>query len=338
MDLSSLTKRLEAELRSSVQKLVLVPWTEREEEVDGGVERALVVAQLSRLTDVVAEEGAIEGASVMEAHGSTGGATLFEGHQMAVRFMLEAGKINLCLRITDEHVDGVLRARRRAAASAPDARENAVVIEGAMGLLLSACWAHREGLQVTDIALASGVLVKAILAVLAPGTLRVPLALLVLRWLSALGTPMALTAIGESRIVAALTRDNFFALLPHFFNSEAVAAAPNTLVLAGAAGAASIVATEDFYIGPRAKLLALTTPDSAAAFMISAAAGMPAQCIEAGAVSIWFGAIPLCPYATSSTAAKASLTAVAQATVGGVAAIAAARRKIRPLLDLFALK
>ena len=335
MDVSSLTKRLEAELRSSVQKLVVITWTESESIPGGGLARTIVTTQLSRLSDVVTEECAIEGASAQEAHGSTGGATLFEGHQMAVRFMLEAGKINLSLRIADEHVDGVLRSRRFAGTlvSDHDLREEDVVIEDSMGLLLAACWAHREGLQVTDIALASGVLTRATLAVMAPGSTRKMLALLVLRWLAALGAPMALGAIGEARVIAALTRDNFFSLIPYFLTSPIVSTISHAELLAGAAGIASIIATEDFFIGPRTKLLTVNAsgPHVAATALIKAAAVLPSQ--RMGTPSIWYNAPILPSYASSAMTAKTSLAAVAQASIGGVAAIASARRKIRPLLD-----
>jgi hypothetical protein len=334
MDVSSLTKRLEAELRSSVQKLVVITWSESESIPGGNLGRTVVITQLSRLSDVVTEECAIEGASAQEAHGSTGGATLFEGHQMAVRFMLEAGKINLSLRIADEHVDGVLRSRRFAGIleSDPALRGEDIVLEDSMGLLIAACWAHREGLQVTDVALASGVLTRAALAVMAPGSTRKMLALLVLRWLAALGAPMALGAIGEARVISALSRDNFFSLIPYFFTSPIVSTISHAELLAGAAGVASIIATEDFFIGPRAKLLTHHDgPDGAVATLIKAASVLPSQCM--GTSSIWSNSPKLPSYANTAVIAKTSLAAVAQASIGGVAAVASARRKIRPLLD-----
>ena len=323
--MDALNAKLEAALLADVRALRLVPWATSPSSLE---ERVVVSSRLARLCAVVTDEheGLVSSDTAVSAAGThSGGATLWDGHTMAVRLLIENAKINLILRVADDHVDGRLRAR--------PAESCANELEGALESLLVAAWQHREALQVTDTPLALDVLARAMLVVCA-GSHAEPsarIASLALSWMGVLGSTMALSALGEAKLVSDLVRAGVFVLLPFFFCAPSVVAAPPAARLAAAAGAAAWTASEEFAI--RAKpALQKGGADAAICALIAHAAALPA---EGSSPALWARLGALSPFAEGARAAKASLSALALAAPGGVSGVAAARRSIRPLLDFF---
>lgn len=326
--MEALNAKLEAALLADVRALRLIPWATSPSSLE---DRGAVASRLARLSAVVTDEheGLASADTAVSAAGThSGGATLWDGHTMAVRLLIENAKVNLILRIADDHVEGRLRAR--------PAEASAGELERALETLVAAAWRHREALQVTDSPLAFDVLGRAMLVVCA-GAHAEPsarIAALALSWMSALGSAAAVAALGEAKLVPDLLRSGVLALLPFFFNAPSVLAAPPAVRLAAAAGAAAWTASEEFAI--RAKpALVKGGADAAVSALVAHAAALPA---EGSSPALWArvsagGALD--PFAEGARVAKTSLSALALAAPGGVAGAAAARRSIRPLLDFF---
>ena len=96
----------------------------------------------------------------------SGDGTLWEGDELTVRFLLEEGKLNLCLRLMHDFCRAVAAmqppsdayasflAERAAAAELPDAdamQQKLLTFEQAMGVLLRCAFEHVEAVQTTDL-------------------------------------------------------------------------------------------------------------------------------------------------------------------------------------------
>jgi len=216
-----------------------------------------MLTRLYRVASIVEAERALRlqsgGSSKEIHHGSSGGTSLWEegGEEKALRYLLEGSKVNLLIRLLEDHVDGILKSRVECRVEEGDisSQEKSshslklpkggqwLALETSLAVLLPSVWAHREGIQVTDLNSISLVLSRGMLATLGlcegvnkapslgatggaavatlPRAFRPTLATLLLRLLEALGGPAALGAMGD-KIVAALSKAGVFSLFPFF--------------------------------------------------------------------------------------------------------------------------
>ena len=264
-DFAGLAGRLTDELKSHVAALKIVPYRG-----GGRAERAQrleTIARLSRVALIVEGERELRLAAGAAAAGkelvagASGGSSLWENsEEVALRYLIEGAKVNLLLRLVEDHADGLLRSRvedmvdeAEAGGEAPAAAAAAAApplprlppgltpwtaLERATAVLFPSVWAHREGVQICDHALIGRVLAKCMLVVLALAEQGLParpaLTTLVLRWLGALGGGAALGAAGD-KLVAALAAAGVWALLPLFLRAATAAA----LAAGGASGEAA---------------------------------------------------------------------------------------------------
>ena len=79
--------------------------------------------------------------------------TLWEGEELALRYLLEDGKMNLCLRMLEDYKDAVAdEHRREAMEKCPSACRK---FETGAGVALLYAWHHLEAVQTTDLPLLS---------------------------------------------------------------------------------------------------------------------------------------------------------------------------------------
>lgn len=82
------------------------------------------------------------------------GATLWETEELALRYLLEDGKLNLCLRNLDEYKRYQRSEIKNSASSrATGSVEKCDKFEKGLGLVLRNAWLHMEALQTTDLPL-----------------------------------------------------------------------------------------------------------------------------------------------------------------------------------------
>eukprot|EP00753_Platysulcus_tardus_P006063 PLAT13960.1.p2 GENE.PLAT13960.1~~PLAT13960.1.p2 ORF type:complete len:304 (-),score=161.81 PLAT13960.1:134-1024(-) len=129
--LEALSKKLVSDLRKHIRSLGAFPvMSER---------WCLMAESLSRIANVSSMEKALPKASE--------DATLWECEELALRYLLEDGKLNLCLRILIE-----FKEYQRAADAIPD--EDVAVqekFEKGAGIVLRNAWQHVEAVQTTDL-------------------------------------------------------------------------------------------------------------------------------------------------------------------------------------------
>lgn len=77
--------------------------------------------------------------------------TLWEGEEVALRYILEDGKMNLCLRMLEDYMDAKRKADARGDSLAPDVEDACVAFEQGVGITLLYAWHHLEAVQTTDL-------------------------------------------------------------------------------------------------------------------------------------------------------------------------------------------
>ncbi|RHY37642.1 hypothetical protein DYB25_007491 [Aphanomyces astaci] len=75
-------------------------------------------------------------------------ATLWECEELALRYILEDGKLNLCLRLLVEYKDYEHGISQRDLDVQPEAKELISQFERGLGVMLKNAWLHVEALQV----------------------------------------------------------------------------------------------------------------------------------------------------------------------------------------------
>jgi hypothetical protein len=188
-DFAALAGKLTAELQQHIAALKVVPYqgggrTERRQRYE-------TVSRLFRVATIVEGERQlrVEAGSKELVDGASGGTSLWEnGEEVALRSLVEGAKVNLLLRLVEDHVEGLLKSRMEDptgdfAAEAPlgEAGDSQVApapplppglstwaaLESASATVFTVAWAHREGIQICDHSLIGRVLAKAMLVVLA---------------------------------------------------------------------------------------------------------------------------------------------------------------------------
>jgi hypothetical protein len=235
-EFAGIAARLSAELRAQIKGLQFVPRvgggsSERQARLDS-------LARLCRVAHIVESERALRlqrtASGKPSNDGSSGGTSLWEGsEEQALRFLIEGAKVNLLLRMVEDHCEGVLRSRPDEGAVATlseggggdgggDPTQAGHALEFGAAVLLPSVWAHREGCQVTDWPLAARSLARLMLCFLAKAERAPlgagagqPLAVAALRWLAAAGGDACAGAVGD-KVVAALGAAGVWALLPQF--------------------------------------------------------------------------------------------------------------------------
>jgi hypothetical protein len=107
--IEALSLRLSESLREAIRDLTLAPPLSEEWVASG--EKLLRVANISEMEKRIAKDGPA-GAEK----------TLWEGEELALRFLLEDGKLNLSLRLLDQYVDWLVDLRRPLSVSRPVGR------------------------------------------------------------------------------------------------------------------------------------------------------------------------------------------------------------------------
>jgi len=197
-------------------------------------------------------------------------ATLWDCEELALRYVLEDGKLNLCLRLLEDYVDFIRRVGGERAVSEGEA-DRLKTFERGIGALLANAWLHVEALQTTDIPLMirlSGEILEFALAHKddAGDKLENRLPAVVVHFLFALGK--ALDHISERRVFPELMSRSVFQLLVQHLatNSGRLSAEDRT---AGAEALALLAAAEDFstnkarIVGAEAVQLSLVALDTA---------------------------------------------------------------------------
>lgn len=173
-------------------------------------------------------------------------ATLWDCEELALRYVLEDGKLNLCLRLLEDYVSFITRPASGAPITAEDVRRLRLFEKGIGGLLANA-WLHVEALQTTDlplmIRLSAEILQFALTPLSGVEKLEGRLPAMVLQFLLALGK--ALDTVSERRIFPELLARSVFQLLVKHMgiNSGRLSAADLAI---GAEALALFAAAEDF--------------------------------------------------------------------------------------------
>lgn len=139
-DFEGLSDRLAADLRRSIRQLGSYPMLS-----DAWMQMAETFGRVASISDVE---------SKLPSKGeSKSGGTLWETEEMALRFLLEDGKLNLCLRNLTEY-----KQYQRTAFQEAKARGEALeldpkcdLFEAGVGVVLRNAWSHLEVLQTTDL-------------------------------------------------------------------------------------------------------------------------------------------------------------------------------------------
>lgn len=143
--IEALDARLTKDLRASIQKLASYPvlsknWCEMSKSV-------------KRISRAAAMEEQLEKKQKDE--------TLWEGEEQALRFILEDGKLNLCLRLLVDVKTFQYEALGDSNFKVDEADEDELIdFEAGMGSILYNCWKHSEAIQTTDIPLLIGHVIK----------------------------------------------------------------------------------------------------------------------------------------------------------------------------------
>jgi hypothetical protein len=173
-------------------------------------------------------------------------ATLWEGEELALRYLLEDGKVNLCLRLLDDYLVWQGEAASSSRKLTAEERTKTDGFERGLCQLLANAWVHSEALQTTDLPL----LVEVVSTILRRGAAdkgAEPLAgratSLVGRFLGALGKHA--DKVGEERLLAELVRRRVLELFAVHLRDNNARLAPADRD-AGVDGVAAIMATEDF--------------------------------------------------------------------------------------------
>lgn len=355
-DLSSLTAKLAADLRDNIRAFHLATPLSQE-----WIECA---QRISKVATIVETERKLNAASAAaKADG-----TLWEGEEWAMRYLLEDGKLNLCLRIACEYLQHQLSTGANSAVTSPVASPSAVEgglaalvpagagsstassapstptadqtkamcskVEHGIGVLLGTAWLHPEAVQTTDIPLAISILQQGMEVTRRPNFsgCSPSVLTLILRCWAGLGS--SAVAVGESKLVNEMVRQGVFALLPSF---AAVAAGHESLksadgaalLLDGLAGAAAIISAEEFQ---SVKSKVMSSADATCA-SIAASAGAASGAAAVGAAAAAGGSVSSSSSGDSHVVSCGNAKKAIETRLLSGQDSMAVKRKIRPFLD-----
>lgn len=175
------------------------------------------------------------------------GATLWECEEVVLRYLLEDGKVNLCLRLVEAFLPYMDEVDAGTKVPKPEEVESALKFEEGIGFLLANVWLHEEALQTTDLPLLVAVLKTILKRWVAPGKYTGPqdkrLLGFAFRTLFAVGK--CLDRVGESRVVTEVLKQGLFNDIVAAFAALHGNVSDETLVNA-LTGLSTIVASEDF--------------------------------------------------------------------------------------------
>lgn len=134
--IEELSKKLTADLRKNIR--ALGPCSVLSERWCEMADCLARVANISRMEKEIPKED---------------DATLWECEELALRYVLEDGKLNLCLRLLEEYLALAKEVDNGARDVTPEQREKMDTFEQGIGQLLANAWLHVEALQTTDIPL-----------------------------------------------------------------------------------------------------------------------------------------------------------------------------------------
>lgn len=133
-DIEDLSKKLAEDLRKHIRKLASFPLF-----ADAWFEMADVLGRIANVSDM--ESKLADGKDK----------TLWETEEQALRFLLEDGKLNLCLRNLIEFKQHERRARVIGTGPVFDFHVECDKFERGLGVILRNAWSHVEALQTTDL-------------------------------------------------------------------------------------------------------------------------------------------------------------------------------------------
>lgn len=139
-DIEALSKKLTADLRRHIRQLGSFPMLS-----DAWCEMADHLGRIANITEME-----------QKLPKETAEATLWECEELALRYILEDGKLNLCLRNLVEFKEFEREMRTTGRIVKPDSRQKMDAFERGMGMILRNAWAHVEALQTTDLPLLIG--------------------------------------------------------------------------------------------------------------------------------------------------------------------------------------
>eukprot|EP00752_Nemacystus_decipiens_P009609 g8586.t1 len=144
--MEALSAKLSADLRGNIRALGTFPLLSDE--------WSKMATALGRIADISDAEAKLT-QDCVGAERKEGGKSLWEGEEMALRYILEDGKLNVCLRNLAEWRK--FHRKRRDATDETDERplvlQDLDSFERGMGTVLRNAWSHIEALQTTDIPL-----------------------------------------------------------------------------------------------------------------------------------------------------------------------------------------
>ncbi|CAM9771656.1 unnamed protein product, partial [Hapterophycus canaliculatus] len=145
--IEALSAKLSADLRSSIRSLGYFPLLS-----DDWIKMATALGRIAEISEAEAKLTQ----ECAESERKEGVKTLWEGEEVALRYVLEDGKLNVCLRNLSEWRK--FHRKRRDEVDQPDNESHLVLesldsFEKGMGTVLRNAWTHIEALQTTDIPL-----------------------------------------------------------------------------------------------------------------------------------------------------------------------------------------
>jgi hypothetical protein len=136
--MEALAKKLTDDLRKNIR--ALNDFSPLTEEWDGMADSLARIASITEMEQKIPKDNE--------------DATLLECEELALRYILEDGKLNLCLRSLSDY-QGFKNSATGSNASAPE-KEAMLKFETNMGVVLKNAWMHIEALQTTDLPLLIG--------------------------------------------------------------------------------------------------------------------------------------------------------------------------------------
>lgn len=228
--IEDLSARLTADLRKNIRALGPYPvLSEKWAEMSRSLARIANISQMER--DLPKKEDA----------------TLWECEELALRYVLEDGKLNLCLRLLEEYMEVAREVSSGARSVSPEQAELLDKFEQGLGQLLANAWLHVEALQTTDLPLMIRLISDSFRSAIAasgesdPYKHRLPATSV--HFMYTIGK--ALDELGESRVFPELIRQESISLLVlHLSANYSRMTAADHLVAAKAL--AGFAAAEDF--------------------------------------------------------------------------------------------
>ncbi|CAM9948471.1 unnamed protein product [Scytosiphon promiscuus] len=145
--IEALSAKLSADLRGSIRSLGTLPFLSED-----WIKMATALGRIAEISEAEAKLTQ----ECAESERKEGVKTLWEGEEMALRYVLEDGKLNVCLRNLSEWRKYHLKRRdedNHLGNESPLVLESLDSFEKGMGTVLRNAWTHIEALQTTDIPL-----------------------------------------------------------------------------------------------------------------------------------------------------------------------------------------